>query len=202
MQSPSLHFLHIQAPPRCTGHLVAGRDVEAPVLVMAMAPEEPAGLGPFQIPEKGMRLQSVGGRSSGLCPAGLAPGSAAFPWGFFLSQALGRSYQRLAEIQQSYPHTLGQAMLTCQPNTGLEPQCWELGACSSPWACLPHHPVPPRPVREGRLALPDLTLARSPAPPLACTSGTLWICVPHPPASQATSCASSPGWPCLSLQLL
>lgn len=202
MQAPSLHFLHIQAPPWCTGHLVAGRDVEAPVLVMTMAPEEAQGWGLFRSLRRALGYREWGAGALGLSPAGLAPGSAAFPWGFCLSQALGPFYQRLAEIQQSYPHNLGQAMLTCQPNPGLEPQCWELGACSSPCACLPHHPVPPRPVREGRLALPDLPLAWSPALPLACTSGTLWICVPHPPASHATSCASSPGWPCLSLQLL
>lgn len=81
MQSPSLHFLHIQAPPWCTGHLVAGRDVEAPVLVMAMASEEPAGLGPFQIPEKDMRLQRVGGRSSGFVSSCAGSRVCSFPLG-------------------------------------------------------------------------------------------------------------------------
>lgn len=128
----------------------------------------------------------------GLCPARLAPGSAAFPWGFCLSQALDPSYQRLVEVQDPGP---GNTYVSAYPWPGAP--ALGAGACSPPWACLPHYSVAPRPVREGRLALTDLTLAWSPALLVARTSGTLWTCVLHPPASHATSCASSPVWPAL-----
>lgn len=102
--------------------------VEAPVLVRVTAPGEPAGLGPSPIPERGLRLQTVRGRNPGFVRTA-GPRLCSFP--LRIVPGFRTSYQRSAEVQCSYPHSLGQPTPIRQSTLGLEPQHWELGACSS-----------------------------------------------------------------------
>lgn len=117
---------------------------------------------------------------------------ATFPWGFCLLQAVGPSDQRLAEIQLSYPHPLGQATPMCQPDPGLQPQGWELGTCHPPWACLPHHPVSPRHRDRGQACSARPHPGTEPRFAAASTSGTLIhlpVTPPHVPGRPALMCS-------------